>query len=76
MKRILIVGGLCLVILGVILIRNSRTKSAYSSGQVAISSNGTMTIHPRNDHATFTVVAELPRSNSTAADGSPKAGAK
>ena len=76
MKRILIIGGLCLVILGIILIRSSRTKSAFSSGQVAISSNGTLTIQPRNDRATFTVVADFPASNSAASDGNSKAGAK
>ena len=76
MKRILIIGGLCLVILGIILIRSSRTKSVYSSGQLAISSNGTLTVQPQNDRATFTVVADLPRSNSAAGDGGTKAGAK
>lgn len=76
MKQILIIGGLCLVILGIILIRSSRTKSAFSSGRVAISTNGTLTVQPQNDRATFTVVTELPRSNSTAGDGSSKTGAK
>ena len=59
MKRILIIGGLCLVILGIILIRSSRTKSAFSSGRVAISSNGTLTVQPQNDRATFTVVTAI-----------------
>ena len=76
MKRILIIGGLCLVILGIILIRSSRTKSAFSRGQVAISSNGSLTVQPLNDRATFTVVADVPLSNSTASDGPSKAGAK
>jgi hypothetical protein len=76
MKRILIIGGLCLVILGIILIRSTRTKSAFSRGQVAISSNGSLTVQPQNDRATFTVVADLPRSNSAAGDEPPKAGAK
>ena len=76
MKRILIIGGLCLVILGIILIRSSRTKSAFSSGRVAISSNGTLTVQPLNDRVTFTVVTALPQSNNPASDSGSKSGAK
>ena len=75
MKRILIIGGLGLVILGIIMIRSGRIKSAASRGQVTISSNGTLTVQPRNDHATFTVVADLPQSSDSTNDGSSKAGA-
>lgn len=76
MKRILIIGGLSLVVLGIILIRSSRTRTAYSSGRVAISSNGALTVQPLNDRATFTVVTALPSSNNAANDTSPKPGAK
>ena len=76
MKWNYIIGGVCLIILGIVLIRSSRTKPVASGGQVTISSNGAMTVQPLNDRATFTVVGAVPQTGSGTNVGTANAGAK